>query len=223
MISVNKTMKDLLNELVKEKIITDNKVYNAMLETDRADFSDFNPYQNLAQSINFNAVISQPLLHAVDMELLKDHIIPGSKVLDVGSGSGYLCVSFSKMMNDKGLVVGVEHIKELVDFSIKNISKNHKKLLDLNIIKIVEGDGRLGVKEYGPYNAINVGAVAPEPPKEIIAQLANGGRLIMPLGYNNSDQYVYVIDKDINGNLTSFRSLGVRYVPLGNKEDQLIN
>ena len=43
----------------------------------------------------------------------------------------------------------------------------------------------------------------------------------MPLGYNNSDQYVYVIDKDTNGNLTSFRSLGVRYVPLGNKDDQL--
>ena len=61
-------------------------------------------------------------------------------------------------MNDEGLVVGVEHIKELAELSIKNISKSHKDLLDGEKIKIIEGDGRLGAEEYSPYNCINVGA-----------------------------------------------------------------
>lgn len=217
----HKSMNDLLKELINLKIITSDIVYSSMLQSDRKDFTNINPYQNLAQSIDFNAVISQPLLHATDMELLKNHINPGSRVLDVGCGSGYLCVAFSKMMKDEGLVVGIEHIKELADLSITNISKSNKDLIDKGKIKIYHSDGRKGYEKYAPYNAINVGAVAPEPPIEIINQLALGGRLVMPLGKKNSDQYIYVIDKDMNGNLSSFKSLSVCYVPLGNSEDQL--
>lgn len=216
-----KSMKELCDLLVNEGCIRTDIVYKAMLETDRALFSKYNPYVNSAQPIDYNAVISQPLLHATDMELLKDHIFPGAKVLDVGCGSGYLCVAFSKMMNDKGLVIGIEHIKELAELSITNISKSHKDLLDNGIIKIFEGDGRKGVSEYGPYNAINVGAVAKEPPKEIIDQLAFGGRLVMPLGSSRDNQCIYAIDKDKNGKLTYYKSLGVCYVPLGDKDDQL--
>lgn len=215
------SMKQLLDMLVNDKIIVSNSVYNAMLKTDRYDFTDKNPYMNLAQDINYNSVISQPLLHATDMELLVNYIKPGCRVLDVGCGSGYLCVAFSKLMNDEGLVVGIEHIKELADLSVKNISKNNKNLLDNGVIKIIEGDGRKGVPQYAPYQAINVGAVAPEPPKDIINQLAPGGRLVMPLGYNNGDQYIYAIDKDINGNIRSYKNMGVKYVPFGNKEDQI--
>lgn len=61
-------------------------------------------------------------------------------------------------MKDQGLVVGVEHIKELTEKSIKNISKNHKNLLDEKKIIIENVDGRDGFKEHAPYNAIHVGA-----------------------------------------------------------------
>ncbi len=62
------------------------------------------------------------------------------------------------MMNDQGLVIGIEHIPELYEKSIKNISKNHKNLLDEKKIVLVNGDGRKGYKEYAPYNCIHVGA-----------------------------------------------------------------
>ncbi len=216
-----KNMKELAQLLVNEGAIQTQKVYDAFVNTDRGDYSKYNPYMNLAQTIEYNAVISQPLLHVTDMEALRDHIYPGARVLDVGCGSGYLCVAFSKMMNDQGLVVGIEHIKELAELSVTNISKSNKELLEKGIIKIFEGDGRLGVKDYAPYNAINVGAVSDQPPQEILDQLAPGGRLVMPLGSNDKDQYIYIIDKDKNGKLTSYKSLSVKYVPLGDKEKQL--
>jgi len=215
------SMKELCQLLINEGALKSQNVYDALLKTDRKDYSRYNPYHNMAQTIEYNAVISQPLLHVTDMELLKDHIFPGAKVLDVGCGSGFLCTAFSKMMNDQGTVIGIEHIKELAQLSITNISKNNKHLLDKGIIKIFEGDGRLGVKDHGPYNAINVGAVSKQPPQEILDQLLPGGRLIIPLGQTDHDQMIYSIDKDKDGKLKYFTSLGVKYVPLGDKNKQL--
>ena len=62
------------------------------------------------------------------------------------------------MMNDQGLVVGVEHIKELYEQAKKNISKSNSELLKSKKIVLLEGDGRLGYKPLAPYNVIHVGA-----------------------------------------------------------------
>ncbi len=75
------------------------------------------------------------MLHAYCLEALKDFLKPGNKAIDVGTGSGYLPVAMSKMMNDEGLVVRIEHMKELYNFGIQNISKHHKNLLDNKKIK----------------------------------------------------------------------------------------
>jgi len=61
-------------------------------------------------------------------------------------------------MGDSGIVAGIEHIPELVEISIKNISKSNRKLLDDKKIILEVGDGRKGFKDYAPYNAIHVGA-----------------------------------------------------------------
>ena len=62
------------------------------------------------------------------------------------------------MMNDEGIVVGIEHIAELAKLAVENISKSHKNLLESGNIEIIEADGREGCKKYAPFNVIHVGA-----------------------------------------------------------------
>ena len=192
------------------------------MKVDRADFASTKPYQNFPQPIPCNVVISAPLLHAYCLEALKNHLTEGSTVLDVGFGSGYLTVAMSKMMNDKGCVVGIEHIKELYDWGTQNILKHHKNLIENKSLELICGDGRLGYKKKAPYKCIHVGAASMEPPKEFLEQLDIGGRLVMPLG-PQGDQYIYLIDKDLKGNISCMKGLSVRYVPLTSEKNQRNN
>ena len=216
-----KSMKELCDYLRKGGDINSQKVYDAMLKVDRADFSPVRPYVDSPQSINYNVTISAPHMHAYCLELLKDHLKPGGKSLDVGFGSGYLTVAMSKMMGDQGISVGIEHIKELCDYAKKNINKHNKKLLDEKKVILICGDGRNGCPEYGPYNCIHVGAAAAELPQALVDQLANGGRLVIPVGAQGGNQYIYVIDKDKDGKITKRKELCVSYVPLTSVNKQL--
>lgn len=217
----NRNMLDLCNQLKANGVIQTQKVYYAMLNTDRADFT-INPYIDHSQYINYNVVISAPHMHAYPMEYLANHINEGSRVLDIGYGSGYLTVAFSKMMNDKGLVVGIEHIEGLCQFGYQNICKHNAHLIG-NQIYLVQGDGRLGYPQYGPYNAIHVGAAAPDgPPSQLLDQLALGGRLYIPIGRDKENQWIYLFDKDINGNISYQRMISVRYVMLTSQQLQLM-
>ena len=198
-------------------------VYKALMSVDRADFAPCSPYEDSPQSINYGVTISAPHMHAYCLELLKDHLKIGGKALDVGFGSGYLTVAMSKMMEDKGTAVGIEHIKELCDFANKNISKHHKNLLDTKKVILINGDGRKGCPEYGPYDCIHVGAAAENLPQPLIDQLKNGGRLVIPVGQQGGDQYINIIDKDKNGKISITKTLGVSYVPLTSVNKQLSN
>jgi len=218
---IHKSMKELMQELIQKQWIKTEKVLNAMSQVDRADFAPTNPYENNPQRIPCNVVISAPLLHAYCLEELKDHLKPGCKALDVGFGSGYLTVAMSKMMDDKGYVLGIEHIKELCEFGFNNMLKHHKNLLDNNIIELIHGDGRKGCKEKAPFDCIHVGAAAMQAPKEYLDQLKVGGRLVMPLG-PQGDQYIYSIDKLPNGEFKPRKGLSVCYVALTDEKNQRI-
>ena len=215
------SMKDLCNGLIKEGYIKNKRVYNTLIEVDRADFSPRFPYQDRPQPINYNVTISAPHMHAYCLELLKDYLKPGGKALDVGFGSGYLTVAMSKMMEDRGTVVGIEHIKQLCDFAIENICKHHQNLLDEKKIILIKGDGRFGYKPLGPYNCIHVGAASKEIPTYLIDQLSLGGRLVVPVGGQNEGQYINIIDKDRYGKIYIRKELSVRYVPLTSVEKQI--
>lgn len=217
---VHRNMSELCQELINEKWILSRSVYDSMMKVDRGDFAPNKPYQNFPQQIGYNVVISAPLLHAYCLEAMKDYLTEGSTVLDIGFGSGYLTVAMSKMMNDKGKVIGIEHIKDLYKWGINNISKHHKNLIDNKQIELILGDGRLGYKNKAPYKCIHVGAASREIPNEIINQLACGGRLVMPLGVPN-DQYIYCIDKDLNGKISLTKGLSVCYVSLTSVKNQL--
>ena len=100
------------------------------------------------------------------------------------------------------------------------MSKNHKNLIDNKTIELILGYGRLGYKNYAPYKCIQVGAAFREVPNELIEQLVYGGRLVMPLGVPNN-QYIYCIDKDLNGKLNYTKGLSVCYVYLTSVKNQI--
>ena len=213
-------MEYLLKNLKNSGVLTSKNVYDAMKQVDRADFtSSAYAYADSPQSISYNATISAPHMHCHALQYLESYLTPGAHVLDVGFGSGYLTVALSKMIKDSGVVVGIEHIDELYEFGEKNISKHHKNLLESGKIVLVNGDGRKGYEKYAPYKVIHVGAAADDVPQDLINQLDNGGRMFIPVG--TWDQWINVIDKDKNGKITKRKVMGVRYVPLTDKEKQL--
>lgn len=94
-------------------------------------------------------------------ELLSDVLKPGSKVLDVGSGTGILCAAFyecTKTGKPECTVVGIEHIDDLVQSSIVNLNRSYSAAVRDGCIKVVCGDGRAGYAAEAPYDAIHVGA-----------------------------------------------------------------
>ena len=214
-------MQYLLDHLKHDGFIKTQKVYDSLMKVDRADFTKNYPYADSPQSIGYNVTISAPHMHAYCLELLKDHLKIGGKALDVGFGSGYLTVAMSKMMDDKGTAVGIEHIQQLCDFANQNISKHHKDLLDSKKVILVHGDGRKGCAQYGPYDCIHVGAAAAQLPQALVDQLAKGGRLVIPVGEQGGAQYINIIDKDSNGKISIRKTLGVSYVPLTSEKKQL--
>lgn len=151
-------LQQLVTNLQRHHIIKSDTVAHAMKSVDRAKYcvDPRGAYQDRPQSIGYNATISAPHMHAYAMEYMMPNLREGAKVLDIGSGSGYLTACFAQIVGRSGRVVGIEHVKELVDLSLKNIRKDNPDLLDIVTIKV--GDGRLGYQDEAPYDCIHVGA-----------------------------------------------------------------
>ncbi|KAJ6760813.1 PROTEIN-L-ISOASPARTATE O-METHYLTRANSFERASE [Salix purpurea] len=187
--SINKN-KAMVEHLQHYEIISSEKVAEVMETIDRALFvPDGTPaYVDSPMAIGYNATISAPHMHATCLQLLEENLKPGMHALDVGSGTGYLTACFALMVGPQGRAVGVEHIPELADSSLKNIEKSAAApLLKEGSLSIHVGDGRQGWPEFAPYDAIHVGAAAPEIPQPLLDQLKPGGRMVIPVGKISQD------------------------------------
>jgi protein-L-isoaspartate(D-aspartate) O-methyltransferase len=156
-------------------------------------------------------------MHASACEHLLPVLKPGAKVLDVGSGSGYLSAVLAHLVTPGGSVVGIEHVQPLVDLSERNMRKDgkHAAMLADDSVKLVCADGRKGWAEGAPYDAIHVGAAAVKWHDELLAQLKNGGRMFIPVG--DYEQHVYLVKKNEKGEIKKDKLFGVMYVPLTDK------
>ena len=127
------------------------------------------------------------------------------------------------MMNDTGLVVGIDIFDEIIEESKKCIKKNNKNLIDDGKIILVKGDGRKGFKSYAPYHVIHAGAAVETIPKELTDQLACGGRMFIPVGKRDQDMFIKLVEKDSKGVITEKNIMGVRYGYLCTPEEQIKN
>jgi protein-L-isoaspartate(D-aspartate) O-methyltransferase len=158
--------------------------------------------------IEAGQTISQPYIVALMIQAAA--IRPGDKVLEVGTGSGYAAAVISRIA---GQVIGLERKPVLVDVARRRLER-----LGFGNVEIIEADGTRGWPLEAPYDAILVAASGSHVPDSLIAQLAPGGRLVMPVGEPGWIQKLVRVTKD-DGGLLRQSDLGeVRFVPLIGEE-----
>jgi protein-L-isoaspartate(D-aspartate) O-methyltransferase len=139
-------------------------------------------YQDAPVSIGYQQTASQPSLQALYLSILRPSA--HERVLEIGTGSGFLTALLAKMAER---VYSVERIREL--------SARARKALDalgfMNVALMV-GDGTIGWRKYAPFQVVVVSAASPSIPGALLDQLADPGRLLIPLGSKNAQELVLV-------------------------------
>lgn len=159
-------------------------------------------YHDRPLPIGSGQTISQPYIVALMTSLLE--LKPGDRVLEIGAGSGYQAAILSKLARN---VVTIERLPEIA-------SKARDVLQGLGIynVRVIVGDGTLGYSADAPYDGIIITAASPDVPSPLIDQLADGGRLVAPVGSRDLQQLVRVTRQGSLINRENFG--GVVFVPL---------
>jgi protein-L-isoaspartate(D-aspartate) O-methyltransferase len=199
-----RTRKRLI-DLLRARGISDERVLSVMFQIPRHLFVDeafaSRAYENTALPIQEGQTISQPYTVALMTQILFDR--PRNSILEIGTGCGYQTAVLSQLCEKV--------------YSVERIVKLHRRardlLYDLHVRNVVfrHGDGFNGLPDFAPYDGILAAAVSPSIPEELVEQLCEGGRIIMPLG-ENDEQHLIVGDKTSSGLVTQ-NIEAVRFVP----------
>jgi len=193
-------------ELLREQGITDLAVLRAFDLTPRHLFVPsgirHRAYEDNALPIGNGQTISQPSTHARYLELLK--LTGKERVLEVGTGSGYQTVLLAHLAAQ---VFSIERVAVLLESARAAIRASR-----VRNVSLMAGDGTLGWRDYAPYDAILVTAGSREVPEPLLRQLAEGGRLLAPLGERDAQVLTLVIRR---GERLERRAIApARFVPL---------
>jgi len=195
-----------------ERGISNHKVLDVMRTVPRNMFIDISlrhrAYEDVVLPIGFGQTASQPYMVAKMSELLCT-AQSLDKVLEIGTGCGYQTAVLSHLA---GEVFSVEVIKDLHLKAKQNLAK-----FNFTNINCFLGDGSQGLEAHAPFNAILVAAVANFAPTKLIAQLAPGGSLVIPLVKEDNRQYLYLIRKTASEEIMFTQIEEVQFVPLVNR------
>jgi protein-L-isoaspartate(D-aspartate) O-methyltransferase len=192
---------------LRQRGISDQAVLRAMDEVPRehfvtAELTD-SAYADRALPIACGQTISQPYVVAYMTEQLD--VEPQHRVLEVGTGSGYQAAILSRLVRE---VVSVERYRTLAD-----TARERLKTLGYSNVTVIAGDGFAGAPERASFDRIIVTAAAEEIPDALVAQLGEGGKMVLPLGPRNGTQHIVKLSKTAGG-LTRQNLIAVRFVPL---------
>lgn len=197
---------EMVEKQLRRRGIEDNCVLGAMLAVPRHEFVPqelrARAYEDVPLPIGSGQTISQPYIVAAMTAALR--LQPTDRALEIGAGWGYQAAVLSLLA--KG-VFTIERRSELASAASEKLER-----LGYVNVHVHCGDGTLGLPEFAPFDAILVAAAAPAPPQPLLAQLAEGGRLIIPVG-DADNQELQLIEK--RGGIFSTKTMeGCRFVPL---------
>jgi protein-L-isoaspartate(D-aspartate) O-methyltransferase len=198
---------DMVEHQLRRRGIHDRRVLGAMLEIPREEFLPLEAriasYRDEPAPIGSGQTISQPYMTALMAQELQ---LKGSEtVLEVGAGSGYAAAVLGLLA---ARVIAVELMPALAALAAQNLKKTGRA----GNIRVLCADASQGYPEFAPYDAISVAAAAPEIPAQMLEQLADGGRLVIPVG-DSYDQELRVVTRT-GDDFTTHVATHCRFVPL---------
>lgn len=200
-------MSDIVQKLIDDGVLKTPEIIKALRTVKRSDFLPASirarAEDDAALPTFANQTISQPYTVAFMLELLQPE--PAQKILDIGSGSGWVAAILARIVGKKGRVYAIERISELVEFCRDNLKKYH-----FTNLEILLGDGTRGLPQYAPYDRIHVAAAAQKIPVALREQMAVGGRMVIPT--INDD--IRLIEKISKNRYTEKIYPGFVFVPL---------
>lgn len=161
-------------------------------------------YRNRPLPIGYGQTISQPFLVAYMTELLQ--VNKASKVLEIGTGSGYQAAILGVLVKEVYTIEVIEPLATRAAETLKHYGYTN--------IQVRVGDGYYGWEKYAPFDAIIVTAVASHVPPPLIQQLKRGGRMLIPLGSAFMPQHLVLVEKDMQDRIRTRELMPVQFVPL---------
>jgi len=192
---------------LRSKGVTDKNVLGAMEAVDRGPFIRGlfaeRAYEDMPLPIACGQTISQPSVVGLMTQALE--VSPRDKVLEIGTGSGYQAAILSKLARR---VYTIDRHRRLV-----HEARMLFDALDMSNITTITGDGSFGLPEQAPFDRIIVTAAAEDPPGPLLAQLKEGGIMVLPVGQSDTVQHLIRVRKTAEG-LEYDEMRPVRFVPL---------